>query len=309
MATRKGKYHVKTASGYDQVLLETILSQVKDSPIKSLERNKAYSSGDICAESTAKGVFLVCTTSGTTSNSLPSGYASAQEGATITDGYAKFVVHRFDKVASTTSPAFTGIPTAPTPSGSAGESQQIATVGWVQGVVTGSIPANPVMTGATTTSNGKQGLVPAPSSGSNNRYLNSEGQWKTIEIKTMVGASAYSEGEAGLVPAPSSGSANRYLTSAGAWKTIEVMTGATASQIGISGLVPTPAAGNANRYLNADGTWKEISPMQGATTTSPGTSGLVPSPTAGSSIRYLCSDGTWKEVDLDSAKTKMVVYS
>lgn len=309
MATRKGKYNVKTSNGYDQIFLETVLSQIKDSPIKSLERNKAYSNGDICADSTAKGVFLVCTTSGTTSSVIPSGYANVQEGVTITDGYAKFVVHRFDKIASTVSPAFTGIPTAPTPSGSAGESQQIATVGWVQGVVTDSIPANPVMTGATTTSNGRQGLVPAPSSGSNNRYLNSEGQWKTIEIKTMVGASQYSEGEAGLVPAPSSGSANRYLTSAGAWKTIEAMTGATTSQNGISGLVPTPAAGNANRYLNANGTWKEISDMQGATTSSSGTSGLVPTPTAGSNIRYLCSDGTWKEVDLDSAITKMVVYS
>lgn len=87
------------------------------------------------------------------------------------------------------------------------------------------------------------------------------------------------------------------------------MVGATATASGTAGLVPAPAAGNANRYLNANGTWKEISDMQGATTSSSGTSGLVPTPTAGSNIRYLCSDGTWKEVDLDSAITKMVVYS
>lgn len=49
--------------------------------------------------------------------------------------------------------------------------------------------------------------------------------------------------------------------------------------------------------------------VKGATTTVNGAAGLVPAPAAGSNIRYLCADGTWKEVDLDSAKTKLVMYS
>ena len=90
---------------------------------------------------------------------------------------------------------------------------------------------------------------------------------------------------------------------------ISDMEGATATVNGAAGLVPAPAAGNNTRYLRSDGTWASITAMSGATATVNGAAGLVPAPTAGSSIRYLCADGTWKEVDLDSAKTKLVVYS
>lgn len=53
----------------------------------------------------------------------------------------------------------------------------------------------------------------------------------------------------------------------------------------------------------------DLKDMTGATAAKPGVHGLVPAPAAGSNIRYLCADGTWKEVDLDSAKTKLVMYS
>lgn len=87
------------------------------------------------------------------------------------------------------------------------------------------------------------------------------------------------------------------------------MTGASAGAAGASGLVPAPTAGSNTRYLRSDGTWVVITTVKGATTTVNGTGGLVPAPAAGSNIRYLCADGTWKEVDLDSAKTKLVMYS
>ena len=101
MVNRKGKFKVKNGSGsYDQVMLETQLGQVVDSPIKSLERNTYYEQNDVVAEQTCKGAFLVCTTAGTTAASVPSGYSSVAEGGSVTDGTAVFTAHRFNNLAN-----------------------------------------------------------------------------------------------------------------------------------------------------------------------------------------------------------------
>ena len=101
MADRKGKFKVKNGSGsYDQVMLETQLGQVVDSPIKSLERKTPYKKGEIAADQTCKGAFLVCTTAGTTDTSVPAEYATAEEGTEVTDGSAVFKVHLFDAISS-----------------------------------------------------------------------------------------------------------------------------------------------------------------------------------------------------------------
>lgn len=101
MANRKGKFKVKNGSGsYDQVMLETQLGQVVDSPIKSLERSTHYEQNDVVAEQTCKGTFLVCTTAGTTAASAPSGYSSVAEGGSVTDGTAVFTAHRFNNLAN-----------------------------------------------------------------------------------------------------------------------------------------------------------------------------------------------------------------
>lgn len=100
MANRKGKFKVKNGSGsYDQVMLETQLGQVVDSPIKSLERSTHYEQNDVVAEQTCKGTFLVCVTAGTTAASAPP-YSGALEGAPLIDGTAIFTVHRFNNLAS-----------------------------------------------------------------------------------------------------------------------------------------------------------------------------------------------------------------
>ena len=102
MANRKGKFKTKNGSGsYDQVMLETQLGQVVDSPIKSLERSTRYEQNDVVAEQTCKGTFLVCTTAGTTAASAPSGYSSVSEGGSVTDGTAVFTAHRFNNLANT----------------------------------------------------------------------------------------------------------------------------------------------------------------------------------------------------------------
>lgn len=101
MANRKGKFKVKNGSGsYDQVMLETQLGQVVDSPIKSLERNTYYEQNDVVAEQTCKGAFLVCVEGGTTDASLPP-HSGALEGAPVVDGTAIFTVHRFNNLANT----------------------------------------------------------------------------------------------------------------------------------------------------------------------------------------------------------------
>ena len=101
MPNRKGKFKVKNGSrSYDQVMLETILSQIIDSPIKSLERNTRYELNTICSEVTLpKGGFLICTQAGTTAASTASGFLDAAEGEVVTDGTAAFVVHYFDQIA------------------------------------------------------------------------------------------------------------------------------------------------------------------------------------------------------------------
>ncbi len=141
-------------------------------------------------------------------------------------------------------------------------------------------------------------------------YVNSYVASAVADLKDMTGATAARPGVHGLVPAPATGvTKNRFLQADGTWAVVPDLTGATTYAAGASGLVPAPAAGNSTRYLRSDGSWAAIVAMSGASATVDGASGLVPAPTAGSSIRYLCADGTWKEVDLDSAKTKLVVYS
>ena len=141
-------------------------------------------------------------------------------------------------------------------------------------------------------------------------YVNTYVTNAVADLKDMTGATVSRDGVHGLVPAPGRGETkNRFLQADGTWAAVPDLTGATSSKAGTGGLVPAPAAGNNTRYLRSDGTWAVITTVKGATTTVNGTGGLVPAPAAGNNIRYLCADGTWKEVDLDSAKTKLVMYS
>ena len=141
-------------------------------------------------------------------------------------------------------------------------------------------------------------------------YVNTYVTNAVADLKDMTGATVSRDGVHGLVPAPGRGETkNRFLQADGTWAVVPDLTGATSAKAGTGGLVPAPAAGSNTRYLRSDGTWAVITTVKGATTTVNGAGGLVPAPAAGSNIRYLCADGTWKEVDLDSAKTKLVMYS
>jgi hypothetical protein len=80
---------------------------------------------------------------------------------------------------------------------------------------------------------------------------------KLESVPVMTGATSSTAGSAGLVPAPSSGDQAKVLKGDGTWETIPTMTGAALSAAGTAGLVPAPTAGADSRFLSADGTWKE----------------------------------------------------
>ena len=87
------------------------------------------------------------------------------------------------------------------------------------------------------------------------------GEDKDTTYSPMTPASATETGKAGLVPAPTAGSSDRYLRSDGTWSVppdtkYAAMKGATGSTGGTTGLVPAPAAGQQAKFLRADGTWQ-----------------------------------------------------
>lgn len=227
MARKKGKYHVNNGIGYDQIWVETILSQVMDSPIKSLERSTAYKANAVCSEATLpKGGFLVCTTAGTSASTVPTAFSSAAEGAVITDGTAKFTVHYFDQLVSL--------------------AQAVRSVNSIKPDSNGNVSITTV-TNATNATNASK-------------------------LTTNAGSATNPVYFANGVPVKTTYTLNKSVPSDAKFTdtTYAVMSAATASAAGKSGLTPVPAAGAQNKFLRGD--------------------------------------GTWQDVDIERAKTKMVIY-
>ena len=122
-------------------------------------------------------------------------------------------------------------------------------------------------------------------------------------IQPMGGASSGLAGSAGLVPAPTAGSQGKFLRGDGSWASIDQVSysafkGATQTSVGVIGLVPAPAAGSQNMFLRGDGTWgnppKANFPVfTGSTTTADGAAGLVTAPKVADRLQFLRGDGTW----------------
>lgn len=162
------------------------------------------------------------------------------------------------------------------------------------------------MTGATASTPGAHGLVPAPSAGDQDKVLMGDGTWKAPSGGSdMTGATAGSAGTHGLVPAPAAGDQAKFLQGDGTWATPSGgsdMTGATALTPGVHGLVPAPGAGDQDKVLKGDGTWAAVagaSDMTGATAGSSGSHGLVPAPSAGDQDKVLKGDATWGDLPGD----------
>ena len=119
-------------------------------------------------------------------------------------------------------------------------------------------------TGATASTAGTHGYVPAPAAGDNIKYLKGDGTWSTVPVADdFTGATSSVAGAHGLVPAPAAGDNEKYLKGDGTWDTVEAVaddfTGATATTAGEHGLVPAPSAGDQTKVLTGDGSW-QISP-------------------------------------------------
>ena len=118
--------------------------------------------------------------------------------------------------------------------------------------------------GATTSAAGTAGYAPAPSAGSANRYLRSDGTWAVppdtnTTYSNMIGASSDASGKTGLVPAPSAGASNRYLRSDGTWQ-VPPDTKASLSSLGI-----TATAAEINKLDGVTATKDEINFLDGVT--------------------------------------------
>ena len=119
------------------------------------------------------------------------------------------------------------------------------------------------MGGASSGLAGSAGLVPAPTAGSQGKFLRGDGTWATVDLKgynAFTGATASTVGSAGLVPAPSAGSQEMFLSGDGTWKNppkanFPVFTGATDKADGAAGLVTTPKIANRGQFLRGDGLW------------------------------------------------------
>ena len=166
-------------------------------------------------------------------------------------------------------------------------------------------------TGATTSAAGSSGLVPAPATGSANRYLRSDGTWAVppdtnTTYSNMTGASSSAAGKAGLVPAPSAGASNRYLRSDGTWQVPpDTNTTYTLSSFGI-----TATAAELNKLDGVTATATEINYLDGVTSSiqsqlngkaasshshsnaSTSAAGFLRQ-LNGSTTQYLRGDGTW----------------
>lgn len=121
-------------------------------------------------------------------------------------------------------------------------------------------------------------------------------------IQPMGGASSGLAGSAGLVPAPTAGSQGKFLRGDGSWASIDQVSysafkGATSTAAGGIGLVPAPGAGSQNMFLRGDGTWgnppKANFPVFTGATTTDGAAGLVTAPKVANRLQFLRGDGTW----------------
>ena len=142
------------------------------------------------------------------------------------------------------------------------------------------------MKGATSSTAGTSGLVPAPQQGQQNSFLKGDGTWGTVESATYGEAT---QDQSGLMSASDKTKLDNIEANANNY-TLPV---ATTTRLG------GVKAGN-NITISRDGTISATDTnttydvMEGATSEANGQSGLVPAPTQGQQTRFLRGDGTWQ---------------
>lgn len=156
------------------------------------------------------------------------------------------------------------------------------------------------MTGATTSAAGSSGLVPAPSSGSANRYLRSDGTW-AVPPDTNTTYSAATTSSSGLMTAAMVSKLNGIEANANDYSlpaaTTSVMGGVkVGSNLTVSSGTISLTKSNVVAALGytPPTTNTTYSVFEGATSSAAGGSGLVPAPAAGKQTSFLRGDGTWQ---------------
>lgn len=107
------------------------------------------------------------------------------------------------------------------------------------------------MTGATSTSNGKEGFVPAPNNTERLKFLRGDGTWQDAGGGGSYVLPTASDTEKGGIKIQRSDGfyvQNEFLKMAG-------FTGASSLEEGSKGAVPAPYMGQQDYFLRGDGTW------------------------------------------------------
>lgn len=161
-------------------------------------------------------------------------------------------------------------------------------------VYTGSelINLRATMQGATESKDGVAGLVPAPSSEDYDKFLNSDGTWKEINLEEATSASS------GLMSAEDKKKLDSIANGANLYAHPTYtphVSGLYKITVDETGHVSQTTAVTKQDILDlgvADG--DQIYPeFVGATSTSNGTKGLVPAPSKGEESYFLRGDGSW----------------
>ena len=162
-----------------------------------------------------------------------------------------------------------------------------------QGVISPTKKTISTMAGASSSTAGSAGLVPAPAAGDEAKALLGNGTWGTVSTSDMVGATSSAAGTHGLVPAPAAGDQTKVLTGAGTWVTTKNVQAAVSNPYASGESISFIDGISQNTQGVISPTKKYVRQMQGATSTSDGSAGLVPAPAAGNLTKFLKSDGTW----------------
>lgn len=148
------------------------------------------------------------------------------------------------------------------------------------------------MKGATESESGSSGLVPAPSSEDFNKFLNSDGSWKEINLKDATDSSS------GLMSAEDKKKLDSVESGANKYTHPEYTSH-------VSGLYKIAVDETGHVFQSDSVTKQDILDLGiadgdqiypefiGATSSSDGNKGLVPAPSRGEETYFLRGDGTW----------------
>lgn len=150
--------------------------------------------------------------------------------------------------------------------------------------------------GASASSAGTAGYVPAAGTGNQAKFFRGDGTW---QVPTNTTYGTVSTSATGLCP-KLTGSTTVYLNGNGAWTTPPNTTyGAVSTSA--AGLCPK-LTGSTTAYLNANGAWttppntNTWTAFAGASASSAGTAGYVPAPGTGNQNKFFRANGTWTDI-------------